>query len=100
MAVQVFENDDVAYLGWLSKNQYGFVVNGRREFDPDYLVLHRAACAKVSAYPDMDENPGGFTERAYVKYCGESREELEKFLRALSDNGQAFSRECSACKPR
>ena len=99
MTVQVFDNDDVAYLDWISKNQRGFVVNGRSEFDPSYLVLHRATCATVTAYPDMDENPGGFTERAYVKYCGESREELEEFLSGLSGNKPPFSKKCGLCNP-
>ena len=99
MAVELFDRDDDAYLDWISKHRFGFVVNGRRSLDPGYLVLHRAACAMVSAYPDMDENPGGFTERAYIKYCAESRNELARFLAGLIGSKHPFSKECSLCKP-
>ena len=99
MAVEVFDGDDVSYLDWITKHRVGFIVNGRRSLDPGYLVLHRATCAAVNGYPDMDENPGGFTERDYVKYCGESREELTRFLGGLTGEKQPFSKECGLCNP-
>lgn len=99
MAVQVFDGDDTAYLDWISKHRFGFVVNGHRALDSGYLVLHRVSCATISGYPGMDKNPGGFTERAYVKYCAEAREELASFLGGLTGNKQPFSKECGLCNP-
>ena len=100
MTVTIFDNDDRAYLNWLSAHPEGFVVNGRRKFDPKYLVLHRATCGSVNVFPGMKENPGGFTERNYVKLCGESISSLVKHLGYFTASNQPFSKECSACKPR
>jgi hypothetical protein len=100
MAVIKFDNDESGYLTWLDMHRSGFVVNGRREFDPDYMVLHRATCGSINVHRGINEKPGGFTERNYVKYCGESIEELEEFLRKLKGRSQSFSKECSLCKPR
>ena len=100
MTVTIFDNDDRAYLKWLTEHPEGFVANGRRKFDPDYLVLHRATCRSVNVFPGMEENPGGFTERNYVKYCGESISSLEKHLDSFTGSSQPLSKECSSCKPR
>ena len=37
-----FENDDEAYFAWLAANQNGYVLNVRSDYDPGYVVLHRA----------------------------------------------------------
>lgn len=100
MTITIFDNDDRAYLKWLSSHPEGFVVNGRRKFDPDYLVLHRATCGSVNVFRGMEEKPGGFTERNYVKLCGESISSLERHLGYFTGSSQPFSKECSACKPR
>ena len=40
--LQLFENDGV-YREWLARNPDGYVVNVRRMFSPNHVVLHRAA---------------------------------------------------------
>ena len=100
MAIQIFDQDDSAYLEWLAAHPKAFVANSRRQFDPDYLVLHRATCGSVNKHRGMDETPGGFTERNYVKICSETPEELEKLLAYFTGTAQPFSTECSLCKPR
>ena len=67
MTVNLFENDEAGYLEWISEHPDGYVVNVRRWLDPDYLVLHRATCFSISRHRNMDEDPGGFTERSFEK---------------------------------
>ena len=100
MAVRYFDGNDQAYLLWLSGHPSGFVVNSRRILDLDYLVLHRATCGHVNVYLGMKKSPGGFTERSYVKYCGDSISELLTHLGALIGSSRPFSKACSACKPK
>ena len=84
--VTLFEDDDAGYLRWISEHPNGYVVNMRRSVDPNYLVLHRASCFSINRYPNMDEDPGGFTERAYRKLCSTSLSALEDYLRrAIGD---------------
>ena len=99
MATIFFENDDAGYLNWIRENPDGFVTNMRDWLDPTYLVLHRASCATINSYPDMQENPGGFSEKAYRKLCGPSIEALEEDLRQRTGGRHGFSKNCSHCAP-
>ncbi len=94
-----FEEDDVGYLNWIRENPDGFVVNMRDWLDPTYLVLHRATCLTINSYPDMQANPGGFTEKDYRKLCGGSVEDLKEALRQRTDGRHSFSKNCSQCGP-
>ena len=100
MAVAFFEDDDMGYLQWISEHPDGYVVNSRRRVGPDYLVLHRASCFSINRYPNMDEEPGGFTERQYRKFCSTSRSELEDHLRRMIGEPDPFSKVCSLCSNR
>lgn len=99
MSVEIFRDDEMGYLEWLERHPNGFVVNSRRTLDPEYLVLHRARCTSIRRYSSMDTDPGGFTERGYVKMCSGSIEELEGHLKRLTNHRSAFSKLCSFCKP-
>jgi hypothetical protein len=99
MGVIVFSDNEAAYLRWVAKHPNGFVVNTRRELDPDYLVLHRATCATVNKHRGMDENPGGFTERNFQKICCDSLPDLVNYLRGTTGLSDPFSKECSKCTP-
>ena len=99
MTVSLFEDDDTGYLRWISEHPDGYVVNTRRRFDPDYLVFHRASCFSINRYPNMHEDPGGFTERAYWKLCSTSLSELEDHLRRTIGELDPFSKVCSLCAP-
>ena len=57
-----FNIADKTYLKWLVENPTGFVLNTRKTFDPNYIVLHKASCHTVTTYPNMENNKGGFTE--------------------------------------
>ncbi len=97
MAVVLFESDDPAYLRWIADNSDGYVVNMRKRQDDDYLVLHRASCFSIIRYPNMDKNPGGFTERDYRKLCGASIADLQVYLSKVTNKRHPFSKRCSLC---
>ena len=71
----IFDDNDERYLEWLAANPEGLVVNCRRAPSPDYMVLHSAACLRISQRRG-NQRFGGFTERSYVKICGASEAEL------------------------
>jgi hypothetical protein len=97
MSIVLFENDDLAYLRWLADNSDGYVVNMRKRQDDSYLVLHRASCFSITRYPDMDNDPGGFTERAYRKLCAASIADLKEYLSKVTNKRDPFSKRCSLC---
>ncbi len=96
-AVVWFIDDDRGYLSWLDQHPDGFVVNLRRRIDPGYVVLHRASCRKVQSYPKMGTNPGGFTERGYIKLCADNPHLLEQSLKKRWGTAISFSKRCMLC---
>jgi hypothetical protein len=99
MPVKEFISDDDGYRRWLSENRTGFVVNMYRDMDASrYSMLHRARCRFISDYSGSAE-PGGFTERDYVKVCAESIEELRDWVRAHGGPHGTFKSRCSKCGP-
>ena len=95
----LFRKNDKGYLKWIARNPDGYVVNTRREFDPDYVVLHRASCPSMRIYRGMADNPGGFTERGYLKLCSTSIDDLRTHVKILGGRSAAFSKECGRCAP-
>lgn len=94
----VFDGNDADYMAWLARHPYGFVVNTRRQPVPDYMVLHRASCHRISRYTSVS-SPGGFTERAYIKVCAGTIEALQEWVRHNGRSDGTFSNECGSCKP-
>jgi hypothetical protein len=92
----VFDSDDNAYQAWLAANPNGYVINTRRDFEPSYMVLHRASCRTIREYTDM-AGEGGFTERDYVKVCAESVSALREWVRQHGRPEGTFSNECGFC---
>lgn len=93
-----FDGSDAEYLAWLARNPTGFVVNTRRQLDPDYMVLHRANCHSISGYTATSSS-GAFTERSYIKICANSVGELRDWVRRNGRSDGSFSTECQLCKP-
>ena len=81
MSVELFVDNDDAYLAWLASNGDGWVVNARPSLDRRYLKLHSAQCFHINR---PDGAPGAWTERNYVKVCGSTVPELESWLQARS----------------
>lgn len=95
--IEEFRDNDDSYQEWLAENPSGFVINTMRNCSTDYMVLHRATCSSISQYTDMAQ-PGGFTERKYIKICADTIEDLEYWIRR--HGAKTFSNECSRCDPR
>ena len=70
--------DDRRYLDWIDDHPNGFVVNTRREVDPDYFILHRAECKAIRA--GARYVAGAFTERGYSKVVAESVKDLRSLM--------------------
>jgi hypothetical protein len=67
--VEVFRDDDVGYLAWLTAHPRGFVVNAARNPRPNYLILHRASCSTIRGRPTR----GGSWTGPYVKVCSDDK---------------------------
>lgn len=65
--LEIFRDDDEAYVAWLAAHQDGFVLNMARSPRPDYLILHRATCRTISGRPTR----GGPWTGPYVKGCSD-----------------------------
>lgn len=91
MSVVEFKDDDAAYGEWLSAHPEGYVLNTRREIDPNYVVLHRSTCGTISR-PAED---GAYTSNAYMKIAGDL-EALEDWARRRA---RGISKRCGLCNP-
>jgi len=89
--LELFVNDDNAYLQWLTRNPTGFVMNSYLHPSPDYLILHRAACGTISTPTRTN-----WTTTGFIKLCSSNRRELERW--ANKEVG-AQLKPCQICKP-
>lgn len=94
--VTVFDYNDIAYIEWLNSNPSGLVLNLRRRLSPNYAVLHIASCRAIRNY-HVSAPKGAFTERNYIKVCGQKREELDAWLTTNIERGAKVTKECSLC---
>jgi organic hydroperoxide reductase OsmC/OhrA len=74
-----FVDDDEGYLKWVASNPDGYVLNTARASRRDYLVLHRADCAKMSGEPPN----GGTWTTAMVKICSMSPADIDGWCRRV-----------------
>lgn len=68
MAAQHFVDAEDGYLGWVSANPDGFVINRQRWPSASYIVLHRASCGTITSAARTN-----YTTHAYAKTCSSSR---------------------------
>lgn len=92
----IFDGNDEAYQAWIAANPDGWILNTRRNLTPSYMVLHSAQCSSIHNYNDMAQ-PGGFTERSFVKVCSTEIEDLRSWVRNHGRSDGSFSNECSHC---
>lgn len=94
----IFDSNDSDYLMWLNEHPHGFVINSYRYIDKEWIVLHRAACSSISKYTRMAQ-PGGFTERQFVKICDDTVDGLRDWVRDNVGEENSSLHECGRCKP-
>lgn len=92
-----FESDE-QYYAWLADHPNGFVLNMRRKGQPNYIRLHRAGCSDIGM-PAHENEPGGFTERDYIKVGADDVETLRQWAAAKQRPDPADGRQCGHCKP-
>ena len=91
-----FLDDDDGYFSWLRENPNGFVLNARREVNPNYVVLHRAHCGSISS----DKLAlGAYTTRDYRKICATSIAELQRAAKQEGRVDGSCSKRCGLCQP-
>jgi hypothetical protein len=76
--IVTFRNCEAAYLRWLQRHPWGYVINTTRSSPHNYMRLHRATCWHISRYPEGAE-PGGFTGRDYIKVCSSTKPGVERW---------------------
>ena len=86
-AVVKFRDDDEGYLGWVSQNPGGWVLNKDTAERP--LKLHRADCDTIST-PLLPRTTNGLT-----KFCSTDRDALVTCARGAAE----LSLGCPSCCP-
>jgi hypothetical protein len=97
MATEFLGNDQ-AYLGWIAEHPNGFILNTYSPPDPGLLMLHRAACRLIREMQGKAE-PGGFTERQYMKVCAESASDIYDWAGVELGASPKSVHNCQVCRP-
>ncbi len=89
--LEQFVNDDRGYLGWLTGNPDGFVVNSNRVPVSSYLILHRASCKWINTSAQTN-----WTTTGYIKTCSNDLTALTEW--AEREVGGSL-KPCKSCQP-
>jgi hypothetical protein len=84
-----FADDDPGYVEWLADHPEGFVLDTHAPPRPGHLILHRAACPRVSR-----PLPGVLDAPRFGKACAATAAELRAWATGLTDGAP---RSCSLC---
>jgi len=98
MAVKVFDGDDRKYQSWLKGHKEGYLLSMGRNRDPGFISFHRSSCFSISEYTAR-YSFGAFTERGYIKICGDTPDDLHKWVENHIRKDGKFTRRCSKCAP-
>ncbi len=91
MSAHEYRDDDDGYRGWLTKYPGGYVINIQRSHSPVDAFFHDAGCSDLIAQLTRDVSLTG----PYVKVCGESQLEVEKWA---ADNVDGSVAHCGHCR--
>lgn len=91
-----FERDDNAYLAWVEGHPDGFILTSSPSLTPIHTKIHRASCDLIRILKG-NAQPGGFTERDYIKVYGPDVASLQRWAREQRSN--ATCQPCPRCKP-
>jgi len=89
--VDIFVNDDEAYLQWLTKNPNGFIVNSYLHPSKDYLILHQSSCWTISTPTRKN-----WTTTGFIKVCSIDKNKLSNW--SIKEVGGEL-RPCQICNP-
>ena len=97
---KIFDHDEDGFLQWTCNNPNGFVANFKRHHDPNYVVLHKGCCHTMQRHRNIEWNPGGFTERDFLKACSTSVDDLDDYLaKKMRMKKPVFTKCCFFCRP-
>lgn len=68
--INVFKNDENAYILWLKSNKSGFVFNNFGGRDPSYNIIHKTDCRTLKRKTDEG------SKTTIEKICSENLKEL------------------------
>lgn len=86
--VEVFDDRESDYLGWIARHPEGYVANvDRAGVVPQYPMIHRASHRLMSS-----DRIGGFTTGAYLKLCSTDLDALQREVQVR------FKRPATHCK--
>ena len=91
MSAHEYRDDDDGYRGWLTKCPGGYVINIKRSHSPVDAFFHDAGCSDLIAQLTRDVSLTG----PYVKVCGETLPEVEKWA---ADNVDGPVAHCGRCR--
>jgi 5-methylcytosine-specific restriction endonuclease McrA len=96
MVVEKFENQEKAYLDWLTAHPGGYVLQTLEGISVRYMSLHRAKCRMTSRYM-KNLSKGGIAERKYIKTCSDTVGDLQEWI--FICGGEGFTKHCKHCDP-
>lgn len=97
MTLQIFDNDDNAYLEWMDKNPSSFVVNTHRRKNSGNFWLHKSKCHHISTTATLAE--GAYTQRDFIKICSDDLNELRIWFEKNNSKFEGHFTACKTCKP-
>lgn len=90
--MELFQDDDHGYVGWVTEHVHGYVINIQRSLNPADARVHRAGCYTINGQPPRGRTWTG----PYIKICSTLLDSLDSW--ALERTGSTIRR-CGTCQP-
>lgn len=96
--VRVFDSGDEPYFRWMDEHPEGFVLNTHPGRTSRYATFHISGCSWIS--PNENYEPGGYTERDYIKVCSPDIRVLKEWVWIERPRARAGDlKRCGHCNP-
>ena len=87
--IVVFKDDrDTEFFSWLDEHPGGYFINTERNPKPGYLVMHCPSC------PHFDRSSSAHWTRDYIKFCSDSRSDLDEWAANAVGGEATLCRRC------
>jgi hypothetical protein len=93
---RVFHNNEEGFHNWRHTHSDGYILNVRRDLNPEYLMLHRATCQHLRL-PNQTDAPWQFTN-TWIKVCANDVKSLQQWANQ-EVKPIARLQECASCQP-